>query len=261
MSKLTAELAIQLVKINQEIHADVSKEVDFYLQYKQPSGHDVVNGGIQYLSKNALLLQIPSADHSLGGFMIDYGAIKCCFINTYQPRVNQNFIMFHEIYHIAKGIKPNYAHFVSVEIEQEPTIDDRKADYFASLILMPKQRMKNFFQALDDDFEFHVKIFKAMNQFKAPYKAVLIRMLELNIIRETEEFTKYFNRRFDLETEFDENGLDASSVQRSMVKNIPEFDKVFSKYNTNQFIPESTNEKNRELYNLLVDKLTKARGD
>jgi len=261
MSKLTSKSAIQLVKINQEIHDEVLKEVDFYLQYKQPSGHDVVNGGIQYLSKKSIFLQIPSIDESLGGFIIDYGSIKCCYINTYQPRVNQNFIMFHEIYHIAKGIKPNYAHFISVEIEQEPTIDDRKADYFASLILMPEQKMKSFFQELSDDSGFHVKIFKAMNQFKAPYKAILIRMLELNIIQETEKFTEYFNRRFDLEAEFSENGLDASSVQRSMVKNIPEFDKVFNKYISNQLIPESTNEKNRELYNLLVDKLTKARRD
>lgn len=259
MPKLTAPQAIELIQINRSIHNEVLKDADFYLQYKQPSGHDLINGGFHFIQANTLFLQTPLTDTSLGGFLIDYGHIVCCYLNTRQPRVNQHFILFHEIYHLLKGIDSNEAHFVSTEQSGDVSLDERKADYFASLLLMPEKEMRNFFAVIKEE-KIQIQIFKAMNQFKAPFKSVLIRLLELNILLTEELFTTLFDESLDFSLLFAESGLDAFIVEPSYVLNIPDLEKVIAKNPMNEFIPESSTEKNKQLFNQLIRSL-QVKGD
>ena len=250
MKKLTAEHAIDLLQINHSIHEEVQKDVDFYLQYKHPSGHDRINGGFHFIQKNTLFLQVPSDDLSLGGFLIDYGHVTCCYINSSQPRINQHFILFHEIYHLLKGIPPGQAHFVSTE-QTGISLEERKADYFASLLLMPEQEMRNFFATIQGD-ALAVQIYKAMNQFKAPYKSILIRMLELKIALTPDKFIELFDDNNNLSERFSKAGLDKGIVEPSRVFNIPNLDAVIAENRLNEFMPTSTNEKNKQLFERIV---------
>lgn len=249
MTKLTAKHAIDLLPMNHAIHEEVQKDVDFYLQYKHPSGHDRINGGFHFIQKNTLFLQVPSDDLSLGGFLIDYGHVVCCYINSSQPRVNQHFILFHEIYHLLKGIPSGEAHFVSTE-QAGISLEERKADYFASLLLMPEQEMRNFFAAIQSD-ELLIQIYKAMNQFKAPYKSVLIRMLELNALTPA-KFIELFDENSNLSERFSKAGLDKGIVEPSRVFNIPNLDVVIAENRLNEFMPTSTNQKNKQLFEQIV---------
>lgn len=253
MTKLTATHAIELLKMNRSIHEEVQKDIDFYLQYKQPSGHDRINGGFHFIQKNTLFLQVPSDDLSLGGFLIDYGHVTCCYINSSQPRVNQHFILFHEIYHLLKGIQHQVAHFVSTE-QTGVSLEERKADYFASLLLMPEQEMRNFFATIQDD-ELPFQIYKAMNQFKAPYKSVLIRMLELKIVLTQDKFIELFDDNIELSAHFAKAGLDKGIVEPSHVFNIPNLDAVITKNRLNEFMPDSTNQKNKQLFAQIIRQL------
>lgn len=250
MTKLTAEHAIDLLQMNRSIHEEVQKDVDFYLQYKHPSGHDRINGGLHFIQKNTLFLQAPSDDLSLGGFLIDYGHVTCCYINSSQPRINQHFILFHEIYHLLKGIQSGQAHFVSIE-QTGISLEERKADYFASLLLMPEQEMRNFFATIQGD-ALAVQIYKAMNQFKAPYKSILIRMLELKIALTPDKFIELFDDNNNLSERFSKAGLDKGIVEPSRVLNIPNLDAVINENRLNEFMPTSTNEKNKQLFEQIV---------
>lgn len=250
MTKLTAELALDLLQMNRSIHEEVQKDVDFYLHYKHPSGHDRINGGFHFIQKNTLFLQAPSDDLSLGGFLIDYGHVTCCYINSSQPRIHQNFILFHEIYHLLKGIPSGQAHFVATE-QAGLLLEERKADYFASLLLMPEHEIRNFFATIQED-ELTIQIYKAMNQFKAPYKSILIRMLELNIGLTTDTFIERFDDNSHLATRIAAAGLDKGFVEPSRVLNIPNLDTVITKNGLNEFMPTSTNEKNKQLFTQIV---------
>ena len=250
MTKLTAELAIDLLQMNRSIHEDVQKDIDFYLQYKHPSGHDRINGGFHFIQKNTLFLQASSNDLSLGGFLIDYGHITCCYINSAQPRINQNFILFHEIYHLLRGIPAGQAHLVAIE-QAGLSLEERKADYFASLLLMPEYEMRNFFAAIQSD-ALQIQIYKAMNQFKAPYKSILIRMLELGIALTVDTFTELFDENNNLSECFSKAGLDKGIVEPSYVLNIPQLETIIANNNLNEFMPTSTNEKNKQLFAKIV---------
>lgn len=250
MTKLTAHHAIELLQMNRSIHEEVQKDVDFYLQYKHPSGHDRINGGFHFIQKNTLFLQVPSNDLSLGGFLIDYGHVTCCYINSSQPRVNQHFILFHEIYHLLRGIHHQVAHFVSAE-QTSVSLEERKADYFASLLLMPEKEMRDFFVAIQGD-HIIIQIFKAMNQFKAPFKSVLIRMLELNIVLTETTFVELFKDNVNLANRFAQAGLDSGIVEPSRVLNIPHLDTLIAENKLNEFMPKSTNKKNKQLFEQIV---------
>lgn len=250
MTKLTAELALDLLQMNRSIHEEVQKDVDFYLHYKHPSGHDRINGGFHFIQKNTLFLQAPSDDLSLGGFLIDYGHVTCCYINSSQPRINQNFILFHEIYHLLKGIPSGQAHFVATE-QAGLSLEERKADYFASLLLMPEHEMRNFFATIQSD-ALAIQIYKAMNQFKAPYKSILIRMLELEIVLTPDKFIELFDENNNLSERFSKAGLDKGIVEPSHVFNIPNLETIITNNKLNEYMPTSTNEKNKQLFTQIV---------
>lgn len=250
MTKLTAELALDLLQMNRSIHEEVQKDVDFYLHYKHPSGHDRINGGFHFIQKNTLFLQAPSDDLSLGGFLIDYGHVTCCYINSSQPRIHQNFILFHEIYHLLKGIPSGQAHFVATE-QAGLSLEERKADYFASLLLMPEHEMRNFFATIQSD-ALAIQIYKAMNQFKAPYKSILIRMLELEIVLARENFIELFDENNNLSERFSKAGLDKGIIEPSHVFNIPNLETIITNNKLNEFMPTSTNEKNKQLFTQIV---------
>ena len=142
-------------------------------------------------------------------------------INTAQPRLYQYFIYWHEIYHLTESQLAQTAESapVSHDISTEFDLTERKADYFASKMLMDDNVYDYYFNLSDEDF-IH-RIAKCMDAFKAPYKAVLIQLYELAIKFENEEFQEEIRENFDLILDwvsiFKELSLDDTLVKPSFI--------------------------------------------
>lgn len=214
--KITALNIDTVVKRNLEIKEDIQKEARQFLS----TGN---YGGLQSKPQLALtilksygLIQLPVNDSFWSGALFVVEGKTVPVINTALPRANQYFASWHEIYHIFFD-KVGTDHF----IETETTTDERKADYFASFMLLTG--VMDYFSGLSN-MEFLSKVFNCMSVFQAPYKAVLISLYEEAVQSENENLKtlvkENFDRHFDdLPTVFRELGLDDSLVCPSYVIN------------------------------------------
>ena len=138
-------------------------------------------------------------------------------INTALPRANQYFTAWHEIYHLLFD-EVSFDHL----IESETLMEERKAEYFAALMLLGK--LMPYFEELRD-MDFQSKAFQCMNAFQAPYKAVLISLYESAIKTGNMTIAEEVKRNFDVQItdvarSFRNLGLDDSLVRPSYVVNV-----------------------------------------
>lgn len=163
------------------------------------------------------LIQLPIENHNWNGAIFIRNDKKIPVINTAQPRANQYYAAWMEIYHLI---------FDSVLIEQvieaQTALADRKASYFASMMLFGN--LLAYYNMLDN-MDFVSKVFHCMDTFKVPYKAVLIALYEdAQLNRNSylmEQVRQNFDTRFtSLDKRFSAIGLDDSLVKPSYVINI-----------------------------------------
>lgn len=215
MPEIKSSHLAEILELNNEICNEVNELVDTYLNDFHPRAWNRVEGASKWITDNHFLIQAPIQDDSLGGFILYQERKHVCYINTWQPRVYQNFITLHELYHIINKRKQNQQvgdiHVVESDMDRDQ--DERKADYFASVLLLDENKLIPFYKSLQSD-DLLFKIFFTMKHFNAPYKAVLIRLYELGQI-DIEVLLSYFDNAFNLEDEFIKLGLDPAPVQRS----------------------------------------------
>lgn len=226
MPELTFEDLPSLFEENIKIKPEVNQLIKEYLKNHHPRGWDIVEGVREYIKNNHFLIEAPINDSSFGGFIRSTNTEKfICYINTAQPRIYQNFSLLHELYHLISFQKiPELVHIVNAGLDRN--INERKADYFASLLLIDEHSLLSFYKGEENkDNDELTKIFKAIFLFKAPYKAILIRLYELNLIS-TDSLKKLFDQKNNLEDEFNKLGLDPSSIEKSMVINFEDLTKL-----------------------------------
>ena len=76
------------------------------------------------------LIQMPVDNPYLSGAIFVKEEKRIPFINTALPRVNQYFTAWHELYHMIFGTV-SFDHLIEIET----TVEERKAEYFASKML------------------------------------------------------------------------------------------------------------------------------
>lgn len=190
------------------------------------------------------LIQMPIDNPYLSGAIYVKNEKRIPFINTALPRVNQYFTAWHELYHIIFDTV-SFDHL----IESDATIEERKAEYFASKMLLGN--LMTYFATLPDDMDFQAKIFNCMAVFQTPYKAVLIALYEeaiqvgnlviLNAVKES-----FDNSHKDIAERFRELGLDDTLVLPS---NVVDTSSLQSKiYESIQENPELNYHKDNEAY-------------
>ena len=137
-----------------------------------------------FLRKGFLVLEIPFADEEIGALCYKGDGLGYVVINTSLPRVNENFALAHEIYHVF--FQKN--EFVSkVEFSDDHYYEHEEeyaANLFAGILLMPEisfRRMYLNFREQSEGNEIDT-IIRLMAYYQAPYMAVLIRCLELDVI-------------------------------------------------------------------------------
>ena len=172
-----------------------------------------------FQKKGYYVFEMPFADDEIGALCYRGDGLGYVVVNTSLPRVNVNFAIAHEIYHVFFG----ESEFVSkVEFADDHYYEHEEeyaANLFAGMLLMPEvsfQRMYSKFKDESCGNEVDT-IIKLMSYYQVPYMAVLIRCLELELIEGNTLPEQLFNfdrvqvRQKMAELWLDESVMDASN--------------------------------------------------
>lgn len=250
MPEITFDQLPQLLEENKKIREDMHILMNSYLQNYHPKGWNRIDGAKKFIEQNHYLIQAPVHDSSFGGFIRTTNTNKhICYINTAQPRMYQNFVLFHELYHLISLQKDHLEQFHLVNAGVDYRMNERKADYFASLLLIDEYELRSFFTGPENKGEsLFTKILLCMFAFKAPYKAVLIRLYELGLI-EFEDLRNYFDRKIDFFKEFASRGLDTYILEKSGVVNFQCLETLMDEYP----LPTVAQNSNKKLFEEIKD--------
>ncbi|MCD8249955.1 MAG: ImmA/IrrE family metallo-endopeptidase, partial [Lachnospiraceae bacterium] len=136
-----------------------------------------------FFKKGFLVLELPLADEEIGALCYKGDALGYILINTSLPKVNINFAICHEIYHVfyqGSEFKSRVEFSDNHYFEQE---EEFAANMFAGMLLMPEvsfRQMYSLFRKESDGNELDT-IIRLMSYYQAPYMSVLIRCYELDL--------------------------------------------------------------------------------
>ena len=214
---ITAENIDQVIQKNKEIKEEVLSEV-LTFQRNQMAGRDVSMQQLAWMILEEFgLVQMPIEDKFWSGAIYVKDGKIIPVINTAQPRANQYFTAWHEIYHLIFD-NVSFDHF----IENDNLLEERKAECFAASILL--SGVEEYYKGLKE-MDFITKIFWCMSVFQVPYKAVLVSLYESAVYEKNESLKEQIKRIFDyrfsnLPEQFRAIGLDDSLVLPSYVVNV-----------------------------------------
>ncbi|MCM1122203.1 MAG: ImmA/IrrE family metallo-endopeptidase [Eubacterium sp.] len=216
--KITAENLDQVIQKNKEIRADIERCSRLvFTRFNRMQVGSPPQLAIQLLRTYGLI-QMPIDNPYLSGAIYVKNGKKIPFINTALPRVNQYFAAWHELYHLLFD-EVSFDHF----IELETTMEERKAEYFASRMLLGN--LMSYFSDLPKDMDFRSKVYNCMAVFQTPYKAVLIALYETASEIENSTLMSMVKDNFDSAHQnmtecFGELGLDNTLVLPSYVVDV-----------------------------------------
>lgn len=185
-----------VVENNKKNQASVYEKVkDFYSQMGMEYETDLLSFDMiikpLYEKRNFLLIEMPLKDEEIGGISFRSGKLAYTILNSSLPKVNVNFALAHEIYHLfyqKELIRTKVEFYVNghyFDYEEE-----REANQFAGLLLMPekffRQSVKRFLGDMAYGESYLSVVVKLMHIYNAPFAAVLIRLYELELIPDGE---------------------------------------------------------------------------
>lgn len=164
-----------------------SKVRNFYSFAGMSSDKEVLNVlqivRTSFAKKGYLVVEIPLADKEIGALCYKGDALGYIVLNTSLPKVNVNFAICHEIYHVFY----QKSKFKSkVEFAQDHYYEHEEefaANLFAGMLLMPETGFRFMYNKFKIESAGNEKdtIFRLMNYYQVPYMAVLIRCYELGL--------------------------------------------------------------------------------
>ncbi|AJO21279.1 hypothetical protein QQ991_17165 [Weizmannia coagulans] len=191
--RITSANLDETVKLNRKIENEIQRHIAFMNRHlAKYEIHSPEKQALQIL-KDHYLIQLPIPDPDWGGAIRELpNGEKVPVINTAQPRLYQYFICWHEIYHLTVDNLPVVSHEISTEFD----LTERKADYFASQMLISKDLYPYFYHLKEEKFIHRAAI--CMDLFKAPYKAILIQLYESAITYQNTTLQEEIKANFDL---------------------------------------------------------------
>lgn len=213
--KITAENLDQIIQKNKEI----KEEIEHYVMLVRTTFNRMQVSSPPQLAIQLLrtygLIQMPVDNIYLSGAIYVKNDKRIPFINTALPRVNQYFTAWHELYHIIfDAVSFDYL------IESDTTIEERKAEFFASKMLLGN--LMPYFLELPEGMDFQSKVYNCMAIFQTPYKAVLIALYEIGVQMNNRQLMDMIKENFDyvhpnIVGAFSALGLDDTLVRPSYV--------------------------------------------
>lgn len=253
---ITSKNLDDVVKTNQEIKQEILDCIRIIqTQFNKMQINSSPQLAFQLLNTLGLI-QMPIENKYLSGAIYVRDDKTIPFINTALPRVNQYFTAWHELYHLIFD-KVSFDHI----IENNNTIEERKAEYFASKMLLGN--LINYYAELPKHMEFQHKIFNCIATFQAPYKAVLIELYEEAMLTDNqclmETVKEYIDLQYkDLESEFSNIGLDTTLILPSNVINLNQLqeriDKKIEEESELEYHKDNADYLNKILYEMKLNK-------
>lgn len=172
-----------------DIHRDeIESEVNIFYSFVQMSRDKEVLNIMQivrpsFRKKGYLVFEIPFVDEEIGALCYKGDAIGYIVLNSSLPKVNINFAICHELYHVffqTGDFKPKVEFANDHYYEHE---DEFAANLFAGMLLMPEVSFRFMYNKFKEESDNNPQdtIIRLMNYYQAPYMAVLIRCYELGL--------------------------------------------------------------------------------
>lgn len=183
----------RIIEYNNEHQAEIRAKVkELYSKTGMEDNSDFLNvmQVIRPLLRQQLyiVVELPFKDKEIGALCYNGDGLGYAFLNSSLPKVNVNFALCHEIYHVFFGEKP-FSHKVELYMNKHYYEDEEElaANSFAGVLLMPEQSFSHMFrkfsaEAGDGDSEM-TPVVKLMSYFEVPYMAALIRCYELDLLK------------------------------------------------------------------------------
>lgn len=165
----------------------VSRVKKFYSFSGMGSDQEVLNimqiARTSFKKKGYLVIEIPFADDEIGALCYEGEGLGYIVLNTSLPKVNVNFAICHELYHVFYQ-KSQFK--TKVEFANQHYYDSEEefaANLFAGMLLMPESGFQFMYNKFKEESMGNEEdtIIRLMNYYQAPYMAVLIRCFELGL--------------------------------------------------------------------------------
>ena len=137
-----------------------------------------------FQKKGYLVFEIPFADDEIGALCYRGDGLGYVVLNTSLPKVNVNFAIAHEIYHVFFGSEEFISKVEFVDEHYYEHEGEYAANLFAGMLLMPEVSFRRMFSKFKEESpgDEVSTIVRLMSYYQVPYMAVLIRCLELGLI-------------------------------------------------------------------------------
>lgn len=175
-----------------------SKVKDFYERSNMSSDKELLNlmqiVRPLFSEKNYLIIEMPFSDKEIGALCYKGDALGYMVLNTSLPKVNVNFALCHEIYHIFYQEKTYRQKVELVNEHYYEWEEEFAANLFAGMLLMPESSYRFMFRKFEtENAEIEdslTVIVKLMSYFEVPYMAALVRCYELDLLEAGEVLEK-----------------------------------------------------------------------
>lgn len=214
-----------IINLNKSIDGEIRLIVDKDLDKYSQEGINIAETVSMKLNEMGELIQLPINDDKIGGLIVKKKNRYYFLINTKQPRSFQNFVYLHEFYHLLHSDEK--FDVITNKVESEIKLDERKANYYASLMLLNKDilRAQYYYLTKDRGYDLKTSICYLMNIFKTTYKTIIIRLYEIGCIDDFKILLNNFNFNMnDISSHFEKLGLDKSMIEASNAKMVNNLD-------------------------------------
>lgn len=178
------------------------KVLDFYrnigMDMKNPVRNFLQLVRPLFLANNYLVIEMPFKDQEIGALCYKGDSRGYIFLNTSLPKVNVNFALCHEVYHVFCQ-ESGFEHKVELYMNEQyyEHEEELAANLFAGMVLMPEQYFKYMFDKFENERKADDSVItvlaKLMNYFEVPYMATLIRCYELRLLEAGELLKNLLN--------------------------------------------------------------------
>ncbi|SDP36388.1 ImmA/IrrE family metallo-endopeptidase [Selenomonas ruminantium] len=183
-------------KNREDIHSMVKRFCSFAgIEYESDLLNVLQIVRSSFKKRGYLVFEMPFADDEIGALCYKGDGMGYVVLNTSLPRVNVNFAIAHEIYHVFFGSDELVSKVEFADDHYYEHEEEYAANLFAGMLLMPEVSFRRMFSKFKEDSDGNRAeiIIRLMSYYQVPYMAVLIRSLELGMIARSEVREETFN--------------------------------------------------------------------
>lgn len=175
-----------------DIYKEVEKEVLYFQKEFIGSNELILQNDIFRVIEDIEgldLLLFPAEDDEFCGFLFEYRDQTFIYVNSFLPYEKQIFTAAHELYHFLSNCQKEFLHSSEIEENQNLNTEENKANLFAALLLVPDESLTaqlNILKVKNSSDLDQLKIIKLMDIYAVPYKTIILRLFEIELLTAAE---------------------------------------------------------------------------